>query len=73
MSKKHSPADLTALSHKAVEQARARKARVLDEAELEEASGGVASGVALQQVLQVPIIYGLIYPGDILKQSPIRI
>ena len=69
MAKNHSPADLTTLSEQAVAQARARKARVLEEAELEEASGGVA----LQQVLQIPIIFGLIYPGDILKQSPLSI
>jgi hypothetical protein len=58
--------DVSNLTQRAIEQARARKARVLDEAELEQVSGGLSA-------LQVPIIYGLIFPDDILKQSPLAI
>jgi hypothetical protein len=58
--------DLSDLTRQAIDQARARKARVLDQAELEQVAGGLS-------VLKVPIIYGLIFPEEILKQSPIAL
>lgn len=66
--KPHSSDELANLSAEAIAQARARKARVLDEAELEQAAGGAAL-----VKLEVPIIYGLIFPGDIFKQSPLSL
>jgi hypothetical protein len=60
-------AELTA---RAAERAREVQVRVLDEAELEQASGG-AVNLQLSK-LQVPIIYGLIWRDDIAK-SPLDI
>jgi hypothetical protein len=62
--------DLSSLAQRAIDDARARKARVLEEAELEQVAGGV-SGASV--ALKVPIIWGLIFPGDILTQSPIAV
>jgi hypothetical protein len=59
--------DLSSLAQRAIDDARARKARALEEAELEQVTGGAVASAALK----VPIIWGLIYPGDILSQSPL--
>ena len=59
--------DLSSLAQRAIDDARARKARVLQETELEQVTGGVAASLALK----VPVIWGLIYPGDVLSQSPL--
>lgn len=54
--KSHATSELNELTELAIQAARVRKARVLDEAELEAATGGVK--------FVLPIIYGLIKPFE---------
>jgi hypothetical protein len=58
--------DLAQLSEQAIERARAHKARVLAEAELEQVAGGAAASALIG-----PIIWGGFFGDEILRQNPL--
>ena len=53
--------DIQALAASAVENAKARRAVALQEAELEQATGGLIGVVGGPSLVMIPIIFGLIF------------